>query len=64
MQKAPSTRQKFPNRTLENVMFNYQSFIAHGGNKKYAMDYMNCISEPLFNIPIAQVSTFNNYIVC
>ncbi|KAL5493503.1 hypothetical protein EMCRGX_G014694 [Ephydatia muelleri] len=42
---------------METITANYQAFMANGGIRKDAMEYRNCISEPLFNIPISQLAT-------
>ena len=55
MQQSHATRGRFPDRSLETITANYQAFMANGGIRKDAMEYRNCISEPLFNIPISQV---------
>ena len=56
MQLAITTRGRYPERTLESILAHYRSFMADGGIRKKAMQYCNCISEPLFNIPLLQVS--------
>ena len=58
MQQSLVTRGRFPDRSLETITANYQAFMANGGIRKDAMEYCNCISEPLFNIPISHVSSY------
>ncbi|KAL5463613.1 hypothetical protein EMCRGX_G032527 [Ephydatia muelleri] len=65
MQLAITTRGRYPERTLESILAHYRSFMADGGIRKKAMQYCNCISEPLFNIPLLQstTSSFTDYCI-
>ena len=56
MQVALTTRGAYPERKLETKLADYRSFMAAGGVCRSAMEYGNCISEPLFDIPISHVS--------
>ena len=51
-----SVRGPAPPRTFETISADHQHYIASGVGKKQAQHFYNCISEPIFNIPISQVS--------
>ncbi|KAL5481525.1 hypothetical protein EMCRGX_G021706 [Ephydatia muelleri] len=50
-----SVRGPAPPRTFETISADHQHYIASGVGKKQAQHFYNCISEPIFNIPISQV---------
>eukprot|EP00731_Ephydatia_muelleri_P028813 Em0020g457a len=51
-----SVRGPPPPRTFETISADHQHYIASGVSKKQAQHFYNCISEPIFNIPISQAS--------
>ena len=48
--------QPYPIRTLESLKLDFQKFEADGANLKNAKFYNNAIDNPLFNIPLDQVT--------
>ena len=58
----PSQQPPFPERTLEHIKQEHQRFMEAGGNLKDAKKFHNCIAEPLFDIPIDNVSTINGVV--
>ena len=54
-----SVRGQAPPRTFETICADHQHYIASGVDKKEAQHFYNCITEPIFNIPISQVSIDN-----
>ena len=62
MKTPPSQQPPFPERTLEHIKQEHQRFMEAGGNLKDAKKFHNCIAEPLFDIPINNVSTINGVV--
>ena len=56
MKTPPSQQPPFPERTLEHIKQEHQRFMEAGGNLKDVKKFHNCIAEPLFDIPIDNVS--------
>eukprot|EP00731_Ephydatia_muelleri_P018612 Em0011g652a len=50
-----SVRGRAPSRTFEAICADHQHYIASEANKQQAKHFHNCITEPIFNIPISQV---------
>lgn len=55
MQLPPIKRRCYPPRTLQGILESHKEFVATGGNKKHVMHFLNCLTEPIFDIPITQV---------
>ena len=55
MAVPPSLRKQYPLRTLERIQESHAQFMAAGGKRKKVKNYMNCVTEPIFDIPIDQV---------
>ena len=50
--------EKSPRRTMESLNQSHKNFLSDGGGDiKKAKFFENVIDEPLFNVPINQVST-------
>ena len=56
MVKPLSARGHAPPRTYESICADHQRHIASGVRRKQAQHFYNCITEPIFNIPIEQVN--------
>lgn len=52
-----SARGHAAQRTLETMHADHQRFISAGGIKKDARKFFNCISPPIFDIPVMQVNS-------
>eukprot|EP00731_Ephydatia_muelleri_P033549 Em0032g11a len=50
-----SLRKRYPLRSLECIKESHKQFMAAGGKRKKVKNYMNCVTEPIFDIPIDQV---------
>eukprot|EP00731_Ephydatia_muelleri_P032533 Em0024g77a len=50
-----SARGHAPPRTYESICTDHQRYIASGVRRKQVKHFYNCITEPIFNIPIEQV---------
>ena len=50
-----SVRGRAPSRTFEAICADHQHYIASEANTQQAKHFHNCITEPIFNIPISQV---------
>ena len=50
-----SLRKRYPLRSLECIKESHKQFMAAGGKRKKVKNYMNCVTEPIFYIPIDQV---------
>eukprot|EP00731_Ephydatia_muelleri_P013794 Em0007g1104a len=55
MVKPLSARGHAPPRTYESICTDHQRYIASGVRRKQVKHFYNCITEPIFNIPIEQV---------
>ena len=55
MQLPPMKRRCSPPRTLQGILESHNKFVATGGNKKHVKHFLNCLTEPIFGIPITQV---------
>lgn len=55
MAVQPSLRKRYPLRSLESIKESHKQFMTAGGKRKKAKNYMNCVTEPIFDIPIDQV---------
>eukprot|EP00731_Ephydatia_muelleri_P017323 Em0010g421a len=55
MQLPPMKRRCYPPRSLQGILESHNKFVATGGNKKHVMHFLNCLTEPIFDIPITQV---------
>ena len=56
MVKPLSARGHAPPRTYESICTDHQRYIASGVSRKQVQHFYNCITEPIFNIPIEQVN--------
>ena len=56
MVKPLSARGHAPPRTYESICTDHQRYIASGVRRKQVKHFYNCITEPIFNIPIEQVN--------
>ena len=55
--KIPLSRRGYsPTRTLEFIYENHSKYSAAGYPRRHAQFYSNCISEPIWDIPLDQVS--------
>ena len=54
--RSRRVRGQAPPRTFETICADHQHYIASGVDKKEAHHLYNCITEPIFSIPISQVS--------
>ena len=52
---VPLKRRCCPPRTLQSIVVSHTAFVAAGGNKRHLMHFMNCLTEPFFDIPTTQV---------
>jgi hypothetical protein len=60
--KTPlSVRGYSPTRSLQSIYENYSKYSAAGFPRKDAQFYSNCISEPIWDIPLDQVSKTNYF---
>eukprot|EP00731_Ephydatia_muelleri_P003359 Em0001g3359a len=50
-----SLRKRYPLRSLKCIKESHKQFMAAGGKRKKVKNYMNCVTEPIFDIPIDQV---------
>eukprot|EP00731_Ephydatia_muelleri_P007956 Em0004g294a len=50
-----SARGHAPPRTYESICTDHQRYIASGVRRKQVKHFYNCITEPIFNIPIEQL---------
>eukprot|EP00731_Ephydatia_muelleri_P023365 Em0015g948a len=55
MAVPPSLRKCYPLRSLEHIQESHKQFMAAGGKRKKVKNYMNYVTEPIFDIPIDQV---------
>eukprot|EP00731_Ephydatia_muelleri_P001906 Em0001g1906a len=55
MVKPLSARGHAPPRTYESICTDHQRYIASGVRRKQVKHFYNCITEPIFNIPIEQL---------
>eukprot|EP00731_Ephydatia_muelleri_P013198 Em0007g508a len=55
MNTALHARGYASKRSLETIQKGLEGFMANGGKKRTAKQHYNCISDPIFNIPITQV---------
>ena len=55
MAVPPSLRKCYPLRSLECIQESHKQFMAAGGKRKKVKNYMNYVTEPIFDIPIDQV---------
>ena len=55
MAVSPSLRKHYPLRSLECIQESHTQFLAARGKRKKVKNYMNCVTEPIFDIPIDQV---------
>ena len=56
MVKPLSARGHAPPRTYESICTDHQRYIASGVRRKQVKHFYNCITEPIFNVPIEQVN--------
>ena len=50
-------------RSLEDMCADHQCYVSSGSVKKDAQMFFNCISEPIFDIPVSQVNESNITII-
>ena len=52
-----SVRGHAAQRTLETMRADHQRYVSAGSIKRDAQKFYNCISPPIFDIPVSQVHT-------
>ena len=50
-----------PPRTLDGIEEQYLFYLVSGSVRKQAQHFYNCIFEPIFNIPLEQVSKTGSF---
>ena len=45
-------------RSLECIHQNHRHFLEAGGIRKKVNNFLNCVTEPIFDIPITQVHAY------
>ena len=60
MNTALHARGYASKRSLETIQKGLEGFMANGGKKRAAKQHYNCISDPIFNIPITQVCVWHS----
>ena len=59
-----SARGHAPPRTYESICTDHQRYIASRVSRKQVQHFYNCITEPIFNIPIEQVNMHFVFFLC